>query len=59
MKKVKLRKWVKVVLLSIFWLSMIFLLCDHDDNLILFLKNIVCVLICGISGIILLSYGYE
>lgn len=57
MKKIRLRKWVRVVLLMVFWLSLFILVCDHEDNLILFIKNIICLVIGGVSGILLMSYG--
>lgn len=57
MKKIRLRRWVKVVLKFIFWINIFLLVCDHEDNLILFMKTIICMLFAGVSGIILLTYG--
>lgn len=57
MKKIRLRKWVRVVLLLIFWFSLFMLVCDHNDNMTLFIKTVICLLTGGISGILLMSYG--
>lgn len=57
MKKIRLRKWVRVVLLLIFWFSLFMLVCDHDNNFMLFIKTIICLITGGISGILLMSYG--
>lgn len=57
MKKIRLRKWVRVVLLLIFWFSLFMLVCDHNDNMTLFIKTVICLLTSGISGILLMSYG--
>lgn len=57
MKKIRLRRWVKVVLFILLGISLFFMVCDCDNNSKLLIKNIVCSLISMISFFLLGCYG--
>lgn len=41
MKKLRLRKWVKVVLGLLLLLDMFFMVCECDSNKVLFIKTLI------------------
>lgn len=41
MKKIRLRKWVKVVLSAILLVDMFFMVCECDDIKLLFIKTLI------------------
>lgn len=41
MKKLRLRKWVKVVLSIILLVDVFFMVCDCDSNWLLFIKTLI------------------
>lgn len=57
MKKIRLRKWVRVVLITLLTISLFFGVCDCDDNFMLFIKNSLCMLVSMISFFLLACYG--
>ena len=57
MKKIRLRKWVRVVLIILLTVSLFFGVCDCDENLLLFIKNALCMLVGMFSFFLLSCYG--
>lgn len=57
MKKIRLKKWVKVVLSIMLLLDLFIMALDHDSNLVLFVKGIICSIIGLIILIPLKLYG--
>ena len=57
MKKIRLRKWVRVVLWILLGISLFFGVCDSDSNSLLFIKNALCMLISMFSFFLLGVYG--
>ena len=57
MKKIRLRKWVRFVLWLLLGISLFFGVCDSDSNMILFIKNALCILIAMFSFFLLGVYG--
>ena len=57
MKKIRLRRWVRVVLFILLGVSLFFGVCDNDNTLLLFIKNALCILVCMFSFFLLACYG--
>lgn len=57
MKKIRLRKWVRVILWLLLGISLFFGVCDSDSNTLLFIKNAICMLISMFSFFLLGVYG--
>lgn len=57
MKKIRLRKWVKVVLYILLGISLFFGVCDSDSSMLLFIKNSLCILISMFSFFLLACFG--
>ena len=57
MKKIRLRRWVRVVLWLLLGISLFFGCCDHESNMTLFIKNALCILISMFSFFLLGVYG--
>ncbi len=56
-KKIGLRGWVKVILYILLGTSLFFGCCDTDSNMLLFIKNSLCMLISMFSFFLLACYG--
>ena len=57
MKKCYLKKWVENILLIINVILMIMLITEHNDLLIMTIKNIICLLIMYFNHRILIKYS--
>lgn len=57
MKKIRLRLWVRVVLFMLLGVSLFFGVCDTDSNMLLFIKNAICMLVAMLSFFLLVAYG--
>lgn len=57
MKKIRLRKWVRIVLWLLLLVSLFFGVCDSDNNTLLFIKNALCMLVAMLSFFFLGVYG--
>lgn len=53
MKKIRLRKWVKVVLSIILLIDIFFMVCDCDSNMLLFIKSLITMTIASVIFFIL------
>lgn len=56
-KKIRLRKWVRVVLIILLSVSLFFGCCETESNMTLFIKNSLCMLISMFSFFLLGVYG--
>lgn len=57
MKKIRLKKWVRIVLWLLLGISLFFGICDCDSTLLLTIKNAICILIAVFSFFLLGVYG--
>lgn len=57
MKKIRLRKWVKVVLTIILIFSLIILAGECDSIKVMLIKSVVCLITFSLSSYLLFRYG--